>query len=64
VEAAAAEMAFTRREAGPFARIGVEPDASPDAGQAERIARLEATVVELQLEMVALRQKIDDLFGD
>jgi uncharacterized protein YceH (UPF0502 family) len=28
------------------------------------MARLEATVAELRQEMVALRQKIDDLFGD
>jgi hypothetical protein len=35
-----------------------------DAGHEERIAQLEATVAELRQEMVALRQKIDDLFGD
>jgi uncharacterized protein YceH (UPF0502 family) len=39
-------------------------DAELDAGQEERMARLEATVAELRQEMVALRQKIDDLFGD
>jgi len=38
--------------------------AEPDAGQEERIARLEATIVELRQEMAALRRKIDDLFGD
>ena len=40
------------------------PGAEPDAGQENRIARLEATVTELRQELVALRQKIDDLFGD
>lgn len=35
-----------------------------EAGHAERIAQLEATVAELRQEMTALRQKIDDLFGD
>jgi uncharacterized coiled-coil protein SlyX len=39
-------------------------DAGQDAGQSERIARLEAVVVELRQEMALLRQKIDDLFGD
>jgi len=34
--------------------------ASPD----ERIAQLQAEMVELRREMAALRQKIDDLFGD
>jgi hypothetical protein len=44
------------RQAGQFAE--------EDAGHEERIARLEATVTELRQEVVALRQKIDDLFGD
>ena len=35
-----------------------------DAGQEERIARLEATVEKLRQEVISLRQKIDDLFGD
>ena len=48
----AAAPAYARREPG------------SDAGQEERIAHLEATVVELRQEMAALRQKIDDLFGD
>ena len=54
VETAAftAEPELVRREAG------------EDAGQEERIAQLEATVAELRQEVVALRQKIDDLFGD
>jgi uncharacterized protein YceH (UPF0502 family) len=47
-----AEPGFVRREAG------------GDAGQEERIAQLEATVAELRQEVIALRQKIDDLFGD
>ncbi len=38
--------------------------AEPDAGQEERIMRLEGTIAELRQEMAALRQKIDDLFGD
>ena len=46
------EPVFSRREVG------------EDAGHEERIARLEATVVELRHEVAALRQKIDDLFGD
>jgi uncharacterized protein YceH (UPF0502 family) len=50
--AAIAETAFVRRESG------------DDAGQEERIARLEATVAEVRREMAALRQKFDDLFGD
>ena len=52
IPVAAAEPAYARREAG------------EDAGQAERIAQLESTVAELRKEMAALRQKIDDLFGD
>ncbi len=52
VAAFAAEPAFARREAG------------ADAGQEERIALLETTVAELRQEVSALRQKIDDLFGD
>jgi hypothetical protein len=48
----AAEPAFARREAG------------EDSGHEERIAQLEATVVELRQEVATLRQKIDDLFGD
>jgi hypothetical protein len=54
--AVAAENAFVRREPG--------ADAGQDAGHEERIARLESTIVELRQEMAALRQKIDDLFGD
>jgi uncharacterized protein YceH (UPF0502 family) len=48
----AAEPASARREAG------------QDAGCDERIAQLEATVAELRQEIVALRRKIDDLFGE
>jgi uncharacterized protein YceH (UPF0502 family) len=48
----AAETGLIRREGG------------EDAGHAERIAQLEATVAELKQETAALRQKIDDLFGD
>jgi uncharacterized protein YceH (UPF0502 family) len=39
-------------------------DTVQDSGHEERIAQLEATVVELRQEVVSLRQKIDDLFGD
>jgi len=53
---AAPGTAFARRECG--------EDSSPDAGQEERIARLEATVVELRQEMAELRRKFDDMFGD
>jgi hypothetical protein len=56
VESIAAEPAFARREAG--------PGAEQDAGHEERITQLEATVAELRQEVAALRQKIDDLFGD
>jgi len=47
----AAEPTFVRREA------------VQDTGHEERIAQLEAAVVELRQEVAALRQKIDDLFG-
>jgi hypothetical protein len=50
--AASAPRAFAPREA------------AEDAGHEERIAQLEATIGELRQEMTALRQKIDDLFGD
>jgi hypothetical protein len=50
---AVAETAFVRREAATM----------HDAGQEERIGRLETTVAELKQEVAALRQKIDDLFG-
>ena len=49
---AANEPASARREAG------------EDAGLAERVMQLEATVAELQREAAALRMKIDDLFGN
>jgi uncharacterized protein YceH (UPF0502 family) len=39
-----------------------EPGAG--AGLEERVVQLEATITELRQEMAALRQKIDDLFGD
>ncbi len=54
--AIALENAFLRREGGLVS--------GPDAGLEERVAQLEATTVELKQEMAALRQKIDDLFGD
>jgi hypothetical protein len=54
--AALADPAYVRREGG--------AGSAPDAGQEERIAQLEATVAELRREVVALRAKIEDLFGD
>jgi uncharacterized protein YceH (UPF0502 family) len=54
--AAAAEPAFARREAG--------QDSGLSAESVERITQLETTVTELRQEMTALRQKIDDLFGN
>jgi uncharacterized protein YceH (UPF0502 family) len=54
--AVAAENAFVRRESGSIA--------GTDSGLEERVAQLEATVAELAQGMTALRQKIDDLFGD
>jgi uncharacterized protein YceH (UPF0502 family) len=54
------------RAAAPDASMQREAGASsgPDAGYEERMAQLETTVAELRQEVVALRQKIDDLFGD
>jgi hypothetical protein len=52
--AMAAENALGRRAA--------VQSTEPDSGQEERIARLEATVVELRQQVADLRQKIDDLF--
>jgi uncharacterized protein len=54
--AVAAENAFVRRESGSI--VGT------DSRLEERVAQLEATVAELAQGMTALRQKIDDLFGD
>jgi hypothetical protein len=54
--AVAAENALVRRESGLIS--------GADAGLEQRVAQLEATVAELALGMAALRQKIDDLFGD
>jgi uncharacterized protein YceH (UPF0502 family) len=57
IPAAAPEATFVRREAA-------VPVLGADATQEERIAQLQAEMVELRREMAALRQKIDDLFGD
>jgi uncharacterized protein YceH (UPF0502 family) len=54
--AVAAENAFGRRNG--------THDAGADPGQEARIAQLEATVAELRQEVIRLRKKIDDLFGD
>ena len=51
---------YAPREQGPFA----EPESGLISGHEDRIARLEATVVELRQEIAALKAKIDDLFGD
>jgi uncharacterized protein YceH (UPF0502 family) len=58
--AVAAENVFGRREGGHDA----SQDAGLDASYAERIAQLESTVAELRQEVITLRRKIDDLFGD
>jgi uncharacterized protein YceH (UPF0502 family) len=58
--AIAAENAFGRREGG----LVSASDSGLDSGLAERVAQLEAITAELKQEMTALRQKIDDLFGD
>jgi uncharacterized protein YceH (UPF0502 family) len=53
---AAAEPVSAYRNAGEGSGLSAE--------SVERITQLEATVVELRQEVAALRQKIDDLFGD
>ena len=45
-------------------RAFVANDAGDNAGLEERVVQLEAAITELRREMAALRQKIDDLFGD
>jgi uncharacterized protein YceH (UPF0502 family) len=50
--ASVAEPASARREA------------VQDTAHEDRIAQLEATVAELRQEVIALRLKIDDLFGE
>ena len=56
IESFPAEPAFAHREAGDGSGLSAE--------SVERIAQLEATVTELRQEMTALRQKIDDLYGN
>jgi uncharacterized protein len=58
--AIALENAGWAREGG----LGAGPDQGFDPGLVERVAQLEGTVSELKQEVSALRQKIDDLFGD
>jgi len=58
--AIAAAASFAPRAVVEFA----PREAGDDPAHEERIARLEATVAELRQEISALRQKIDDLFGD
>jgi uncharacterized protein YceH (UPF0502 family) len=61
VESAIAfELAAAPRAASPY-----EPrTAGDDPAHEDRIAKLEALVAALKQEVAALRQKIDDLFGD
>jgi uncharacterized protein len=58
--AVAAESVFVPRVSSPHSVHGAEGDPAHEG----RIAQLEATVAELKQEVVALRRKIDDLFGD
>jgi len=44
--------------------MSVRREAVQDAAHEERIAQLETTVAELRQEVIALRTKIDDLFGE
>jgi uncharacterized protein len=61
----AAENATVPRIAAHYAPREVGDDtAGNDPAQESRIAQLEATVAGLKQEIAALRQKIDDLFGD
>jgi uncharacterized protein YceH (UPF0502 family) len=43
--------------------VSTRRETSSDSGHEDRIAQLESTVAELQREVAALRQKIDDLLG-
>jgi hypothetical protein len=63
--AVASENAFAPRAAAAYVprEAGNELTAEDPASES-RIAQLEAAVAELRREMAALRQKIDDLFGD
>jgi len=58
--AVAAESVFVPR---PAVSAAIRT-AADDPAQEDRIARLEATVAELQQKVDALNRKIDDLFGD
>jgi uncharacterized protein YceH (UPF0502 family) len=55
-----AQPVYAAREPGVETGLG----AGQDAGQDERVARLEAAVGELQREVAELRRKFDDLFGE
>jgi hypothetical protein len=59
-KAVAAENALVRREGSHYAG----QDTGADSRYDERIAQLETTVAELKEEVVTLRKRIDDLFGD
>jgi hypothetical protein len=59
-----ADPLFARHEARREAVAFTEQDPAQNAVHEDRITRLEATVAELRQEVAALRQKIDDLFGD
>ncbi len=58
--AIAAENAFAPQVASQHSARS----ASDDPAHEDRIVQLESTVAELKQEVAALRQKIDDLFGD
>jgi hypothetical protein len=60
VEPGAATEPAVTRAAAPLA----SPSADGGLGEDDRIAQLEATVAGLRQEVAALRQKIEDLFGD
>jgi hypothetical protein len=61
------ESRYAHLLSGPVESIALsiaEPAAAPDASaRDERIAQLEAKVAELCQEVIALRQRVDSLFG-
>jgi hypothetical protein len=63
--AVASENAFAPRAAVTYIPREAGNDlTAEDPASESRIAQLEAAIAELRREMAALRQKIDDLFGD
>jgi len=63
-EAAPVPTSGANPEANPIRREAAVPVLGVDRSPEEHIAQLQAEMVELRREMAALRQKIDDLFGD